>query len=734
MSRHQFSGKWTVRGTVAILVVVAVALLAWVDTLVAQDCPVEDFPFYEPWAGSGHADANSEAFRHWDDDVPPVVSAGCAKCHSTPGHLDFLGADGTAAGTVENEPNVGTTITCTACHNEVSIVMDSVTFPSGIEIADLGNEARCMQCHQGRESTVSVDQRIAGANVPDDDTVSGSLSFRNIHYLPAAVTQLGAETMGGYQYAGKSYDIRFAHVEGLDTCISCHDPHGLEVRVDICTTCHVGVTTEDDLQYIRFKGSASDYDGDGNVAEGIAGEIVGLQVNLYAAIQAYAASMGAPIVYDSHSYPYWFNQGDGSRYDTWTARLVKATFNYQFYMKDPGAYAHNGKYMIQLLYDSIEDLYPGLVAGLHRDDAGHFAGSKEAFRHWDEDGAVPGGCSKCHSAAGLPDMLEEGVTFAQPVANGLHCTTCHELLEPWYTRYEAGAVEFPSGAELDLGDSDNNLCINCHQGRESTVSVDEAVAGLDADTVSGGLRFKNIHYYAAGATLFGANAKGAYEYKGKVYTGLFEHTENRRTCTQCHDSHTLEVDVPACVGCHAVAGLEDIRLVNDTSDYDGDGDTGEGLVGEIETLQDVLYWAIQSYATNVCGVSILYANSYPYFFIDTNGNGQADKGELSSGNRYNAFTPRLIQATYNYQFAKKDPGAFAHNAKYLIQVLSDSVENLATMVTVDMTGMVRPGAENTVDECGDATHPYPKGDLDENCRVNMLDFALFADHWLEDNR
>ncbi|MHC4720430.1 MAG: polyheme membrane-associated cytochrome C, partial [Planctomycetota bacterium] len=290
------------RGRAAIMVVVAVALLAWVDTLVAQDCPVEDFPFHGPWAGSGHADANSEAFRHWDDDVPPVVSSGCAKCHSTPGYLDYLGADGTAAGTVENEPNVGTTITCTACHNEVSIVMDSVTFPSGIEITDLGDEARCMQCHQGRQSTVSVDQRITDANVPDDDTVSGSLSFRNIHYLPAGATQLGAEAMGGYQYAGKSYDVRFAHVEGLDTCISCHDPHDLEVRVDLCTTCHVEVTTEDDLQDVRLKGSASDYDGDGNVAEGIADEITDLQVILYAAIQAYAADMGAPIVYDSHSY------------------------------------------------------------------------------------------------------------------------------------------------------------------------------------------------------------------------------------------------------------------------------------------------------------------------------------------------------------------------------------------------------------------------------------------------
>ena len=31
------------------------------------------------------------------------------------------------------------------------------------------------------------------------------------------------------------------------------------------------------------------------------------------------------------------------------------------------------------------------------------------------------------------------------------------------------------------------------------------------------LRFLNVHYFAAGATLFGTEAKGAYEYNGKTY-------------------------------------------------------------------------------------------------------------------------------------------------------------------------------------------------------------------------
>ncbi len=33
--------------------------------------------------------------------------------------------------------------------------------------------------------------------------------------------------------------------------------------------------------------------------------------------------------------------------------------------------------------------------------------------------------------------------------------------------------------------------------------------------------------------------------------------------------------------------------------------------------------------------------------------------------------------------------------------------------------------------CGDAEHPYPVGDLNHDCRVNLLDLAIMASHWLE---
>ncbi len=70
------------------------------------------------------------------------------------------------------------------------------------------------------------------------------------------------------------------------------------------------------------------------------------------------------IVYNSHSYPYYFDDA-GERYATWTPSLVKAAYNYQYSQKDPGAFAHNGKYVLQFLYDGIEDL-GGDVSGMTR--------------------------------------------------------------------------------------------------------------------------------------------------------------------------------------------------------------------------------------------------------------------------------------------------------------------------------------------------------------------------------
>ena len=58
-------------------------------------------PFEAEWAASPHNDVEAEAFRHWDEDDPAQIPESCAKCHSTPGYIAFMGADGSEFGVVE---------------------------------------------------------------------------------------------------------------------------------------------------------------------------------------------------------------------------------------------------------------------------------------------------------------------------------------------------------------------------------------------------------------------------------------------------------------------------------------------------------------------------------------------------------------------------------------------------------------------------------------------------------
>jgi hypothetical protein len=324
--------------------------------------PTSDVPFYSEWAGSPHALRSAEAFNHWNKEG--AVPVACAKCHSTPGFRDFLGADASAAGVVDHPAPIGTVITCVACHNAKTRGLTSVTFPSGLRVENLGGDAICMTCHQGVESTASVTSAIA--NIVDDQ-VEPKLQFLNVHYRAAGAMLMGSLARVGYEYPSKTYAERFQHQTPYTSCTNCHELHALEVKVTECATCHRGVTDKASLHRIRM--SSIDYDGNGNATEGIAQEIENLRNGLLAAITAYAKTVaGKPIAYDLDAYPYFFIDTNGNgvadkseavfpnRYNAWTPRLLKAAFNYQFIIKDPGAYAHNSTYALQLLYDSINDL------------------------------------------------------------------------------------------------------------------------------------------------------------------------------------------------------------------------------------------------------------------------------------------------------------------------------------------------------------------------------------------
>jgi hypothetical protein len=306
----------------------------------------------ELWSLSGHADYASVSFTNWDEDgqIPPT----CAKCHSTTGFHNFLGIDGSTVGEVDNPIPIGTTVMCSACHNPEVHAMTTVPYPGGFEVQPRRNEASCLNCHQGRATGLRIEQAIDGLEL---DESNEELSFVSVHYGIAALAKMGSETHGAYQYEGQTYQGYYVHVREFETCETCHDPHDANIRVENCTPCHFNVATYGDIRLIRE--DDTDWAGDGIIG-GVDADIQVMHNQLLQLIYEYASEVvEEPILYNFDQFPYWFQgtQDDqGPPYEAWTPRLLRTAYNYHFIMNAKGAFAHNPRYALQVLYDSIGDL------------------------------------------------------------------------------------------------------------------------------------------------------------------------------------------------------------------------------------------------------------------------------------------------------------------------------------------------------------------------------------------
>jgi predicted CXXCH cytochrome family protein len=163
-------------------------------------------------------------------------------------------------------------------------------------------------------------------------------------------------------------------------------------------------------------------------------------------------------------------------------------------------------------------------------------------------------------------------------------------------------------------------------------------------------------------------------------------------CTSCHDPvashHTFEITDAwngTCSVCHADANgdPQNIRIIH-TLDYNGDGDTGEPLSAEMDGLAASTLEAMQVAAP---GPGICYAaDTFPFFFKDTSGDGSCSATEAVSSNAFTAWTAGLSKAAFNYQLYRNDPGAWAHNFDYMAELLFDSTADLGG----DVSKLVRP--------------------------------------------
>ena len=114
------------------------------------------------------------------------------------------------------------------------------------------------------------------------------------------------------------------------------------------------------------------------MVEGTFYEIEQIHADLYAAIQAYARNIvKVPIVFNPDTHPYFFTDTNNNGlddpeeinsdniYKSWTPRLLRAAYNYNYVSHDAGAFAHNSTYILQMLYDSLADI-GGDTSGLSR--------------------------------------------------------------------------------------------------------------------------------------------------------------------------------------------------------------------------------------------------------------------------------------------------------------------------------------------------------------------------------
>ncbi|GAA4160653.1 cytochrome C [Shinella granuli] len=309
------------------------------------------------WARSGHSDSASVSFSYWNEAgvIPPV----CSVCHSGAGFRSFHGLDGSEPGLPAHPVPVGGVVDCETCHNTGLASIAEIALPSGVRHPVNAGEVPCMTCHQGRSAGATVGKAIEGK---PDDTPDPALTFINPHYATAAAALLGGYGGSGYHYAGKTYSGRFLHARPVETCVSCHDPHSLQVAEETCLTCHASGTAAD----IRI--SRISFDGTGDLKKGIRHDIAENARRLKGMLEDYASKVaGVPMLYDGSHHPYFFtdangdgvaDQADGKPvpYNAWTPRLLKAAYNWKFVGSDKGIHVHNPHYALELLHDSTEDL------------------------------------------------------------------------------------------------------------------------------------------------------------------------------------------------------------------------------------------------------------------------------------------------------------------------------------------------------------------------------------------
>ncbi len=305
----------------------------------------------------------------------PVMCITCHSPHSQPTGTEF---------------NLHVPVKMTQ-YSSSSITINGNYFLDGTPIPSIdqtGNATICIFCHQGRESglTLYATKLASGKNITGN--------FFNPHYLGTAAMLWG---VNAFEYPGKSYSVNEAHQQ--ENCEGCHMDNATDdnlngghtwwPNVATCNmaSCHGGFgpiaanpnsdngPASPDVDNYRASFDTHNYTGEpGGETLSIAISIQHLEKKVIDLL----ADRG--IFYDDLSYPYFFSDAAHTTpFTAWTPSAYEAAFNISYIIKglpsgaesqvdvpNASAAVHNYKYIIQLLFDSYQDLNGAPVPGAFR--------------------------------------------------------------------------------------------------------------------------------------------------------------------------------------------------------------------------------------------------------------------------------------------------------------------------------------------------------------------------------
>jgi Doubled CXXCH motif (Paired_CXXCH_1) len=304
-------------------------------------------------------------------------SINCQPCHSANGFIARADVNTNGSYAVTATPNTTfASIACQTCHEPHGATvpadnphllrsLGAVTMPDGTVVTNAGFGALCLQCHQVRNGSATIQL----ANYPiGKPTWFGGSSF-GVHDGPQGDM---IEGVNAHTY-GKTIPSAAHRTAVTNLCVGCHmqtanygDPAYLQAgghtfgmtynvvttngttlvtnsydKVDVCVQCHGQI---DSFDMVR-----GDLNGDG-VIEGVQTEVQKLLNKLSTMLpnstyQANGNYVADGLVKTSVSFK-----------TNWPSKFLKAGYNWQFVNNDGSKGVHNAPFAVGLLKASMADL------------------------------------------------------------------------------------------------------------------------------------------------------------------------------------------------------------------------------------------------------------------------------------------------------------------------------------------------------------------------------------------